>query len=81
MRFSGEVDHCIGLRFLKNSAQPFQAAKVCFDETVAGMICHLRQVLQVARIGKRVNIDDFKRWVLDGKADEARSDETRAAGN
>jgi 3-hydroxymyristoyl/3-hydroxydecanoyl-(acyl carrier protein) dehydratase len=57
-------------------------ADISLDETVARVVCNVRQVLQTSRVGKRVKVDDVPIGAL-GKhrTHEVRPDETAAARN
>jgi hypothetical protein len=80
MRLSREVDNRVGLLLGDQRVNKLRVRDVAADKPVIGTVCHRRDVIQIAGVGKFVEIDD----AMSGghqHAYECRSDESCAAGD
>ena len=72
----------IRLLFAENGVHQRLVADIAMDEAVTGVGRDGLEVLQVARVGQLIEIDDADgRIGRQRKPDEGRPDETRASGN
>ena len=80
VRFGGEVDDSIAATHGGDDFVPVD--DVAADERVARIVCDVAQIVEVARVRERVEVDDGNVGALgEDVADEVAADESRAAGD
>ena len=81
MTLRGEVHHDVGLVLFERRLDRVTLADVRAHEAVSRIISNVRQALQVARVGQRIEIDDVMVRVLYQETAEVGTDEAGSAGD
>ena len=78
----GKMDHRVDLLLAEQPRHQRRIADISLDEAIAGIVLHPFQVLQVARIGEDIQVDDTALGLgRQEMVDEVGADETGAAGD
>ena len=81
VRFGGKIDDGAGLVLGKQFGDEVEVADVALDENVAGIATQAGEILEVAGVGQRVEVDDRLVGLRQPVEDEIAADETGTAGD
>ena len=81
VRFGGKIDYGAGLMLGEEFGDEVEVADVALDEAVARVALHRGQVLEVAGVGQRVEVDDGLGQLGQPVEDEVAADEAGATSN
>lgn len=81
VRFGGKIDDGAGLVLGQELGDEVEITDVALDENMPGITVDRSEVLQVAGVGQRIEIDDFFVRLSQPVEDKIAADETGAAGN
>ena len=81
VRFGGEIDDGAGLVVGEEIHHEIEVADVAVDEHVTGVAIQRGEVLEIARVGKRVEVDDRLVRLRQPVEDEVAADEASTAGD
>ena len=82
MAFGSEVKDAVDGEFLEHLGHRFGIANIGLDEHVVRRVLDVAQVLQVTRVGQRIEVDDAVLRILgDEAAPDMAADESGTAGD